>query len=94
MGLSSGFDSAKVSSGCGGASELLYRVAISLSLTVYVAVQKKAADSMYPIAIERWNPTSCSLSAVSFGIRKATEGMSSVRTHMRIKASARSTLQM
>ena len=83
-GSSSGVDSAKVSSGCGGVLERLLMVASALSLTVSVAVQKKSVDSMYPIGIERCNPTSCSLSAVSFGIRKATEGTSSARTHMHI----------
>ena len=77
MDSSSGFDSAKVSSGCGGASEHLSRVASDLYLTVYVAVKKKSADSMYPTGIERWNPKRCSSYKVSFKIRKATEGMSS-----------------
>ena len=84
MVSSSGFDSAKSSSGCGELSERLYRVAIALSLTVSVAVQKKAVDYMYPIGIERWNTTSYSLSAVSFGISTAMVGTSSTRTYMRI----------
>ena len=65
----SGFDSSKVSSWCGGYWGRLSRVASALSLTVSVSVQKKAAYYMYLIGIERWNLTSCSSSAVSFGIR-------------------------
>ena len=66
------------------------RVSSARSLTVLVVAQKKAADSTYPMGIERWNPTSCSSSGVDFGTRNATDGMSSSRTQMRIYASARS----
>ena len=68
------------------------RVSSVLSLTISVVVQKKAADSMYPKGIDRWNPTSWSLSGVAYGARNATDGMSLRRTHMRIYASDRSNL--
>ena len=82
--LSSGIDPAKVFSGCWGVWDRLSRVASALYLTVSVTMQKKAEYYMYPIGIERWKPTSCSSSAVSFGIRKATEEKSSARTHVRM----------
>ena len=62
------------------------------SLTVSVVAQKKAADSTYPMGIDRWNATSWYSSGVAFGTRNATDGMSSRQTHMRMYASARSTL--
>ena len=68
------------------------RVSSVLSLTASVVAQKKAADSTYPTGIDRWNPNSRSSSGVAFGTRNATDGISSKRTHMRMYASARSTL--
>ena len=44
------------------------------SLTVSMAAEKKAADYMYPMGIERWNPTSWSSSGVAVGTRNATDG--------------------
>ena len=37
---------------------------------------------MYPIGMERWNPTSCSSSAIYFVIIKAMEGAYSGLTHI------------
>ena len=54
------------------------------SLTVSVVVQKKAADSTYPIGIDRWKPISWSSSYVAFGTSKATDGMSYRQTQMRM----------
>ena len=71
---------------------LVARVSSVLSLTVLVVAQKKAADSTHPMGIARWNPTSCFSSGVDFGTRNATAGISSRRTHMRMYASARSTM--
>ena len=84
--------SAKSSRCCGGAVCRVERVSIGLSLTVLVVAQKKAADSTYPMGIDRWKPTSWSLSGVAFGTSNATDGISLRRTHTRIYASARSTL--
>ena len=88
-GSSSGFDSANVSSGCGEALEHLSKVASALSLTFFIAVQKKAGDSMYPIGIEMWYLAIFNLSAIYFRIMKVTKGAYYVRTNMCIYASAR-----
>ena len=66
----------------GGSFFRMSMVSISLYLTISVAVKKKAQDSMYPMVMKRWDPNSCSLSAIYFGIRKAVEGISSRRNQM------------
>ena len=72
-----GLVSAKSLMFCGGAVWRMERVSSVLSLTVSVVAQKKAADSMYPMGIDRWNPNICSSSGVAFGTRNATDGISS-----------------
>ena len=72
--------SARCSRRWGGAVWCMERVSSLRSLTVSVVAQKKAADSTYPMGIDRWDPTSCSSSGVAFGTRNATDGMSSSRT--------------
>ena len=84
--------SAKYSRWCGGAVWRVERVSSVLSLTVLVVAQKKAADSTYPMGIDRWNPTSWYSSGVAFGKRNATYGISLRRTHMCMYAYARYTL--
>ena len=54
------------------------------SVTVSVVAQKKSAVSTYPMGMDRWKTTSWYYSGVAFGRRKATDGMSSRRTHMRM----------
>ena len=87
-----GLVSAKSLRWCGGAVWRVERVSSVFSLTVLVVAQKKAAYSTYPMGIDMWNPTSWSSSGVAFNTRNATDGMSSKQTHMRMYASARSTL--
>ena len=48
-----GFLSARFSRWCGGAVWRIERVSSVRSLTVLVVAQKKAADSTYPMGIER-----------------------------------------
>ena len=86
--------SAKSSRWCNGAVWRMERVLSVRSLTVLVVAQKKAADSTYPMGIERWNPRSFSSSGVAFGTRNYTDGMSSRRIQICMYASARSTLLM
>ena len=87
-----GLVSAKSSRWCCGALWRMERVSSVRSLTVSVVAQKKAADYIYPMGVERWNPTSSSSSGVAFGTRNATDGMSSRQTQMRMYASDRSIL--
>ena len=89
-----GLVSAKSSRWCIGAVWRVVRVSSVLSLTMSVVSQKNTADSTYPMGIDRWKPTSCSSSGVSFVTRNATAGISSRQTHMRMYASSRSTLLM
>ena len=56
--VSGGFVSARFSRWCGGAVWRIVRVSSARSFTVLVVAQKKAADSTYPMVIERWNLTS------------------------------------
>ena len=79
-----GFVSARFSRWWGGAVWRVESVSRAQSLTVSVAAQKKAADSTYPMGMERWNPTSWSSSGVAFGTRNATDGIYSSCTQMRI----------
>ena len=55
-----------------------------MSFTVSVVAQNKGTDSVYPIGIERWKPTSWSPSSFYFGIRNDTKGMSERWNHMRV----------
>ena len=80
----SGMVSDRLSRVCGGAVLRWGRVSSVRSLTVSVVAQKKAADSTYPMGIERWNTTSSYYSGVAFGTKNATEGISSRWTQMRI----------
>ena len=82
--VSGGFVSARFSRWWGGAVWRVERVSRARYLTVSVVAQKKAADSTYPMGIERWNPTIWSSSGVALGTRNATEGMSFSLTQMRI----------
>ena len=87
-----GLVSPKSSRWCGGVVWHVDRVSSARSLTVSEVSQKKAADSTYPMGIEKWNPISWSSSGVAFGTINATDGISSRRTQMRMYSSARSTL--
>ena len=78
------FFSARFSRWWGGAVWRVDRVSSAQSLTVSVVAQKKAADSTYPLGIDRLNPTIYSSSGVALGTRNDTEGMSSSLTQMRI----------
>ena len=67
--------------GCMSACYLRAIVSLKRSMTVFVAMHKYGALSMYTIGSERWNPTSY-VSLVSFlVIRKATDRTSSILTH-------------
>ena len=57
-----------------------------------MSVQKYSTESMSPMGMERWNPTSCSWSAVYLGIIKLMEGAYSGLTHICIYASVKSNL--
>ena len=77
-----GLLSARLSRWCGGTVLHMYMVSSAQSLTVLVVAQKNKDDSTYPMGIEKWNQTSFPSSGVAYGTKKATEGVSSRRTHM------------